>query len=52
VACANCHGPLGIGLPPAIPSLAGQTREYISAQLKAWQRGDRIILADIPETET
>jgi cytochrome c553 len=41
VACANCHGPLGIGLPPAIPSLAGQTREYISAQLKAWQRGDR-----------
>jgi cytochrome c553 len=41
VACANCHGPLGIGLPPAIPSLAGQTSGYISAQLKAWQQGDR-----------
>jgi cytochrome c553 len=41
VACANCHGPLGIGLPPAIPSLAGQTSGYLSAQLKAWQQGDR-----------
>ena len=41
VACANCHGPLGIGLPPAIPSLAGQTSGYLSAQLKAWQQGER-----------
>lgn len=41
VACANCHGPQGIGLPPAIPSLAGQTSGYISAQLKAWRQGDR-----------
>ncbi len=41
VACANCHGPEGIGLPPAIPSLVGQTSGYITAQLTAWQRGDR-----------
>lgn len=41
VACANCHGPKGGGLPPAIPALAGQTSGYITAQLTAWQRGDR-----------
>lgn len=41
VACANCHGPKGIGLPPAIPALAGQTSGYIAGQLKAWQSGDR-----------
>lgn len=41
VACANCHGPMGIGLPPAIPALVGQSSGYIAAQLKAWQSGDR-----------
>lgn len=41
VACANCHGPKGIGLPPAIPPLVGQSSGYITAQLKAWQVGDR-----------
>ena len=41
VACANCHGPRGIGLPPAIPALIGQSSGYITAQLNAWQQGQR-----------
>ncbi|QYK02293.1 c-type cytochrome [Shewanella psychrotolerans] len=41
VACANCHGPRGIGLPPAIPALIGQSSGYIEAQLNAWQSGNR-----------
>ncbi|MCL1142169.1 c-type cytochrome [Shewanella gaetbuli] len=41
VACANCHGPQGIGLPPAIPALIGQSSGYIAAQLNAWQQGQR-----------
>ena len=40
-ACANCHGPRGMGLPPAIPALAGQPAAYLEAQLRAWQTGAR-----------
>jgi cytochrome c553 len=40
-ACANCHGPGGVGLAPAIPALAGQFAPYIEAQLKAWHDGER-----------
>ncbi len=40
-ACANCHGPLGAGLPPSYPALAGQQADYIKAQLQAWQQGTR-----------
>jgi len=40
-ACDNCHGPEGSGLPQAAPYLAGQSAEYLAAQLKAWQQGTR-----------
>jgi cytochrome c553 len=40
-ACANCHGPRGMGLPPAIPALAGQPAAYLKAQLQAWKGGTR-----------
>jgi Cytochrome c553 len=40
-ACANCHGPGGIGMAPAIPFLAGQFSTYTDAQLKAWKSGTR-----------
>jgi cytochrome c553 len=40
-ACNNCHGPGGIGLPPAIPPLAGQFAPYIVAELQFWQKGER-----------
>jgi cytochrome c553 len=39
--CDNCHGPGGVGEPPAIPYLAGQYRQYIAAQLHMWRRGFR-----------
>ena len=40
-ACANCHGPGGIGMAPAIPYLAGQFSGYLDGQLKSWKAGTR-----------
>jgi cytochrome c553 len=40
-ACSQCHGPGGIGVGSRFPPLAGQPAAYISAQLKAWQAGER-----------
>jgi len=40
-ACNDCHGPGGIGEPPAIPSLAGQFAPYVAAQLRDWRNGTR-----------
>ncbi|MBV8567670.1 MAG: c-type cytochrome [Methylobacteriaceae bacterium] len=44
--CNNCHGPGGIGEPPAIPYLAGQYATYIAFELKMWQQGFRKSSAD------
>jgi cytochrome c553 len=41
--CATCHGPQGRGVVPKFPTLAGQHRNYLAAQLKAFKtqtRGD------------
>jgi cytochrome c553 len=40
-ACANCHGPGGVGQPPALPYLAGIDDGYLRATLNAWQEGRR-----------
>jgi cytochrome c553 len=40
-ACGNCHGPAGVGEPPAYPRLAGQYASYAQAQLAAWKQGQR-----------
>jgi cytochrome c553 len=40
-ACAQCHGPGGIGVGASFPPLAGQTAAYLTAQLRAMQSGDR-----------
>jgi cytochrome c553 len=40
-ACNSCHGPAGVGEPPAIPYLAGQYARYIALNLRMWQRGFR-----------
>jgi cytochrome c553 len=40
-ACDNCHGPSGVGEPPAIPYLAGQYAAYIVSELRMWQQGVR-----------
>ncbi|MBC7992162.1 MAG: c-type cytochrome [Rhizobacter sp.] len=40
-ACVQCHGPALTGLAPAIPGLLGLPRDYLNAQLGAWQTGSR-----------
>jgi thiosulfate dehydrogenase len=39
--CAGCHGAALEGVAPAIPGLAGQWPQYMSAQLRAYQDGRR-----------
>ncbi len=40
-ACAQCHGPDGIGVPPSFPHLAGLAAPYTAAQLDAFRSGAR-----------
>ena len=35
--CASCHGPRGQSVSPAFPRLAGQRKEYLETQLKAFR---------------
>ncbi len=39
--CAACHGQNGIGIVPLYPNLAGQKREYLVTQLRAFRDGSR-----------
>ena len=39
--CFACHGVNGISLNPEFPSLAGQNKNYLIKQLKAFKSGDR-----------
>lgn len=40
-ACVQCHGQAMTGVQPAIPGLLGLPRDYLNAQLGAWQTGQR-----------
>ncbi|HMS05123.1 MAG TPA: c-type cytochrome [Burkholderiaceae bacterium] len=40
-ACASCHGERLTGMLPATPALLGLPRDYLNAQLGAWQTGQR-----------
>lgn len=40
-ACAGCHSPNGVGIPPNYPRVAGQHSEYILAQLRAFRTEER-----------
>lgn len=40
-ACAGCHSPDGAGIPAQFPRLAGQSTDYVTAQLKAFRNGER-----------
>ena len=40
-ACASCHGPGGVGEPPAYPYLAGQHASYLVSALTQWKSGLR-----------
>ena len=41
LACAVCHGPLGVSTQPDAPNLAGQPALYVAAQLRAYRSGAR-----------
>ncbi len=41
VTCAACHGGEGISPTDAWPNLAGQKKQYLLAQLKAFKDGTR-----------
>ena len=40
-ACAGCHSPNGVGIPPNYPRLSGQHSEYVVAQLRAFRTEQR-----------
>ncbi|WP_246860531.1 c-type cytochrome [Noviherbaspirillum sp. UKPF54] len=40
-ACVQCHGPGGVGVGDAFPAIAGQSIDYIAAQLHAFKNGTR-----------
>lgn len=40
-ACIACHGPGGNSVSPALPSLAGQPRQFIVTQLVMFREGNR-----------
>lgn len=40
-ACISCHGPGGHGIPTRFPRVAGQSPEYLEAQLLAFKSGQR-----------
>jgi len=39
--CATCHGPTGVSTLPKVPRLAGQQRDYLEVQLKAFRAKTR-----------
>lgn len=39
--CVACHGPQGISSNTQWPNLAGQQKQYLIKQLKAFRDGDR-----------
>jgi len=39
--CVSCHGPSGVGVGDSFPPLVGQSAQYLSSQLIAWQQGTR-----------
>ncbi len=39
--CAACHGPSGNSVNPALPSLAGQPKQFIVTQLVMYREGNR-----------
>lgn len=41
MACAVCHGQLGLSMQPNVPSLAGQPKLYLVEQLRNYRSGKR-----------
>ena len=41
LACAVCHGPMGLAVALDAPHLAGQSAQYLGLQLRAYHSGAR-----------
>ena len=41
MACAVCHGPMGLASMPSAPHLAGQVPDYLAEQLRNYRSGKR-----------
>lgn len=41
MACAGCHGLVGLAMQPNVPNLAGQSAIYLTEQLKNYRSGKR-----------
>ena len=41
LACAVCHGPMGVAVALDTPNLAGQPARYLVTQLRAYRSGTR-----------
>lgn len=39
--CAGCHGPNGVSVGPATPTIAGMSRDYFIESMAAYAMGDR-----------
>jgi len=39
--CAGCHGPMGVSVGPATPTIAGMSRDYFIESMTAYSMGDR-----------
>ena len=39
--CANCHGTDGRSVTKEVPALAGQPKDFLASQMKAFQEGKR-----------
>lgn len=46
--CAACHGPAGVSVNPAWPSLAGQQPVYLAKQIRLFRDGERVELTMQP----
>lgn len=39
--CNNCHGMNGVSVGPSIPSIAGQSEDYLKMVMLQWKSGER-----------
>ncbi|MFS4518179.1 c-type cytochrome, partial [Delftia tsuruhatensis] len=40
-ACAQCHGPGGVGVGADFPAIGHLTADYMQSQVAAWNKGQR-----------
>lgn len=48
--CSSCHGEKGVSADPTVPNLAGQSLEYMIAQIKEFKEPFSVSLGNAPRT--